>query len=94
MNKNFFFCYKYFCTIKVNKRKRKLSQENQALYFDDGRQLVLRDVYFAVVHEIHHNFEIGEFDVLEYNDWMLAGVDGEERLKVRAARGKDDLVCL
>lgn len=58
---------------------------NQNIYLDDGWQLVLRYVYFPVIHKVHHDLEVGELDVFEYNDRMLARVHREQRLKVRAA---------
>lgn len=61
----------------------RLRHISQPFYFkhlrnlEYGRQLVLRDIHLAVVHEVHHRPEIFELDVFQYDDGVLARVHRE-----------------
>lgn len=51
-------------------------------------------INLAIVHKVYHNLEVGELDILQNDNGMLARVDCEEGLEVRAAGRQDDFVRL
>lgn len=58
------------------------------------RQQVLRDVHFALVHEVQEGLHLAVVDVLEEYDGVRVRVLYEDRLEVRRARRQDGLVGL
>lgn len=49
--------------------------------FEDLRQLLGGHIHFAVVHEVHHGFEVVVLHIFEDDNWMLAWVRCEKRLE-------------
>ena len=61
---------------------------------EELRQLVLRHVDLAGVHELEDCRQVGKWDVFQDDDGVLGGVLLQQGLEVGAAGGQDHLVSL
>ena len=61
---------------------------------EELRQLVLRHVDLAGVHELEDCRQVGKWDVFQDDDGVLGGVLLQQGLEVGAAGGQDHLVGL
>jgi hypothetical protein len=60
---------------------------------DEAGQLGLWDRGLALVHEVDNALDLPSSDVLEDDDWVLAGVVHEDFLKVRTEREREKIKC-